>query len=72
MLSRKTVWKKADDLWPGDSIISTIDGHAVFADRVNEVRHIRDGMVLVDVNCWTGTHMFRNDEQVLVSPALSA
>jgi len=60
------IYKKARDLEEGDRIVSSIPGHAVFFDRVSEVRFIRDNKVHVDLNCWTATRILSDTEKVRV------
>lgn len=67
MLTRDTIRKKVEELKPGDIIISTISGYAASADRVNEVRFVKGGKVHVDVNCYTGTNIYNEGEEVRVS-----
>jgi len=59
-------YKKACELEEGDRIVSSIPGHAVFFDRVSEVRFIRDNKVHVDLNCWTATRILSDTEKVRV------
>lgn len=66
MLTRNTVLKKVEDLKPGDAIVTVAAGFAAFVDRVNDVRFVRDGKVHVDVNCYTGTHIYDEGEKVRV------
>jgi len=61
-----TTYKKACDLQTGDVLVSTTPGHAVFFDRVSEVRFVRDGQVHIDLNCWTATRVIPDTEKVRV------
>lgn len=60
--------KRAGDLRPGDRIFERIPGHAAFADRVDDVRFLKDGLVHVDLNNGTATRIYPESEKVLVVP----
>jgi len=60
------IYKKARDLEEGDRIVSSISGHAVFFDRVSEIRFVKDGKVHVDLNNWTATQILSEEERVRV------
>lgn len=61
--------KRAADLRVGDRIITTIPGHAAFADRINGVRIMEGGRVHVDLNHGTASTVFPEAEIVLVLEA---
>lgn len=67
MLERNTVWKKAEELRSGDVIVTLTEAGIPFADRVNEVRHVTSGKVHIDVNGYTGTHIYDLGEKVRVA-----
>ncbi len=58
--------KKADHLRPGDRILFVIGEHCRF-DVVEDVRSVRDGMVHVDINDFTGISIFHEDERLEVA-----
>jgi hypothetical protein len=61
------IWKKAEDIRSGDVIVTTTEAGIPFADRVNEVRHVTSGKVHVDVNDFTGTHIYDLGEKIRVA-----
>ncbi|WP_434152236.1 zincin-like metallopeptidase domain-containing protein (plasmid) [Methylocaldum gracile subsp. desertum] len=67
----RVIWKRAEEVEPGDAIVSTVPGHAAFVDRVDKVSLVDDNRVKVEVNNFTATQFYGRDEQVQVSPALS-
>ena len=64
------VFKRPEDLQPGDAIVSLSGGAAAF-DFVSQVRSFGARDVRVDVNVWTGVNIYRCDDEVLVSSAHS-
>lgn len=58
--------RKASTIKPGDRIGFNI-GKRVYFDRVSDVRHIRDGLVHIDINDNTGVLIFKEDELVDVA-----
>ena len=67
---RRLVFKRPEDLQPGDAIVSLSGGATAF-DYVSEVRSFGPRDVRVDVNVWTGANIYKRDDEVLVSSAHS-
>lgn len=63
--------KKAHTIQSGDHI-SFVIGRRVYFDRVCDVRSIRQGVVHVDINDFTGVLVFDEDESVEVAEGASS
>ncbi len=66
MLERNIFWEKAEEIKSRDVIVTMTEAGIPFADRVDEVRHVTLGKVHVDVNGYTGTHIYDLGDKVRV------